>query len=107
MVVAPQHAMTHDFDRLRMSRDVRASTTDAGLTLLDIKGGLVLASNVVGAHVWQSLAEGCTPIEAARRVAERFEVSFERAHADVQTFVASLIARGLVTRADAAAASQP
>src|SRR5207247_3060676 len=40
-------------DRFRASPAVRASVSTDGLVLLDVEGGLVLASNPVGARIWQ------------------------------------------------------
>jgi len=81
---------------LRPSLTVRASASEDGLILLDVDGGLVLASNVVGARIWQLIEQRVTPDHIAQRLAEEFSVSVDRAGQDVRDFVANLVERGLV-----------
>ena len=75
---------------------MKASISDDGLVLLDVSGGLVLSSNDVGARIWQLLAARHARSEIARHVADEDAIPLERARQDVATFVAALIARGLV-----------
>jgi len=84
-------------DRFRVSPAVRASVSDDGLVLLDVQGGLLLASNLVGARIWQLLEQRRTRLEIARQLAEDYEVSVDDAHRDVVAFVGALTARGLVS----------
>ena len=57
--------------------------------------------NEVGTLVWE-VADGRTPIrEIVVRVCREFDVTAERATADVETFVAELVGRGLLTIGDA------
>ncbi len=84
-------------DRVRVSQAVRASISGDGLVLLDVQGGLVLASNPVGARIWQLVEQEFTRLEIARQMARDYNVPVERAHRDVVAFVAALAARGLVT----------
>ena len=85
----------HD-TRLRPSIAVRASISTDGLVLLDVNDGLVLASNVVGAYVWQLIEQQRTPDEIARQLVADYDVSYDRAQSDVASFIAALVARGLV-----------
>jgi Coenzyme PQQ synthesis protein D (PqqD) len=87
----------HD-SRLRPSIAVRASISADGLVLLDVDGGLVLASNVVGARIWQLIEQRRTPDEIARQLVADYDVSHDRALSDVATFIAALVARGLVAQ---------
>jgi hypothetical protein len=84
-------------DRFRASPAVRASVSADGLVLLDVKGGLVLASNPVGARIWQLIEQQRTRAEIVRQLVADYEIQVECAHRDVGTFVAALVARGLVT----------
>lgn len=84
-------------ERLRVSPSVRASISVDGLVLLDVQGGMLLASNPIGARVWQLLEERRTRVEIAGHLAADYNVSFERAERDVASFIAELAARGLVT----------
>jgi hypothetical protein len=83
-------------DRLRTSPDVRASTSRDGLILLDVRRGLVLAANPVGARIWQLLEQQRTRHEIAEQLAAEYGVPPERARCDVAAFAADLLARGLV-----------
>jgi coenzyme PQQ synthesis protein D (PqqD) len=83
-------------ERFRPSRAVRASISGDGLILLDVDGGMVLSSNAVGARIWQLIARQHTTGEIARQLADDYVVPLDRALGDVQTFVADLLARGLV-----------
>lgn len=82
----------------RPSPAVRASISADGLVLLDVRGGVVLASNTVGARIWQLLENGATVAGAAGKLVEEYGIAHERANGDVAAFVATLVARGLVTR---------
>jgi hypothetical protein len=86
----------HD-TRLRPSLAVRASASEDGLILLDVDGGLVLASNAVGARIWQLIEQHSTHDCIARHLADEFAISAEQASRDVRAFVARLVDRGLVS----------
>jgi hypothetical protein len=82
---------------IRIASTVRASTSEDGLVLLDLRSGEVLASNRVGAQIWALIAERCTRAEIVRRIAVAYDVPTDRADRDVATFVTMLAERGLVT----------
>lgn len=82
--------------RLRLSPAVRASVSPDGLILLDVQGGLLLASNLIGAQVWQLLEAQHTRADIVGRLAADYHVPIERAERDVSAFIADLAARGLV-----------
>jgi hypothetical protein len=83
--------------RFRVSAAVRASISADGLVLLDIRGGLVLASNSVGGRIWQLIEQQRTRSEIARVLTEDYGIPLERADRDVVAFLSALAARGLVT----------
>jgi hypothetical protein len=85
-----------DQERFRPSPAVRASISGDGLVLLDVDGGLVLTSNAVGARIWQLIEQDRTTSEIARQLVDEYAVPVQRAQLDVTTFVAALMARGLV-----------
>jgi hypothetical protein len=80
----------------RASSFVRASVSTDGLVLLDVDGGLVLASNPIGARIWQFIEQRCTRVEIAQRLAADYDIPIERAHRDVGGFIDALRMRGLV-----------
>jgi hypothetical protein len=84
-------------DRVRVSPSVRGSVSADGLVLLDVRGGLLLAANPIGARIWQLVERDLAPIEIAREIAAVYDVSFDRARADVDAFLRALADRGLVT----------
>jgi hypothetical protein len=93
--LALRHVMRTD--RLRPSPSARASRSSDGLVLLDVDRGELLASNAIGAAIWQLIEEGSTGDEIARRLAVEYDVSLERAERDVDAFVAALTTRRLVS----------
>jgi hypothetical protein len=82
--------------RLRVSPSVRASVSPDGLVLLDVQGGMLLASNPIGARVWQLLEEQRSRAEIARCLTVDYDISFEHAERDVAAFIADLAAHGLL-----------
>jgi coenzyme PQQ synthesis protein D (PqqD) len=84
-------------DKFRASPEVRASLSDDGLVLLDVRAGLVLASNPVGARIWQLIERGRTRPEIVQQLVDDYGVPLARAAGDVAAFVSALVARGLLT----------
>ena len=80
----------------RLSPDVRASITRDGLVLLDVRGGVVLASNEIGARIWLLLEDGRDDAAIARAIADAYDVSLDRATRDVSAFIAALAGRGVL-----------
>ena len=87
---------------LRPSPTVRASTSDDGLVLLDLEGGLVLSANPVGGRIWTLIEQQHTPAQIAARLTAEYAISEERALGDVLAFVDALRARNLVVDAEVA-----
>jgi hypothetical protein len=87
--------------RFHVSQNVRASISSDGLVLLDVRGGLVLASNAIGARIWQLVEQQLGCREIAGQLAGHYDVPVERAYRDVIAFVTALEARGLVCEASA------
>jgi hypothetical protein len=85
-------------DRVRVSPLVRSSISTDGLVLLDVRGGVVLASNAVGARIWRLIEDGRAIAEIAGCIASEFAVGPDRAARDVDAFVSALCARGLILR---------
>jgi hypothetical protein len=85
-----------DSDRIHVASGVRASISHDGLVLLDVHGGLVFASNSVGARIWQLIEARRPRTEIARQLADDYNIGFDRAQTDVIAFVDTLAARGLV-----------
>ena len=88
-------------NRIRVSPLVKGSISDDGLVLLDVRGGVVLASNAVGARIWRLIEDEQDTLAIAGAIAREFDVDPDRARRDVDAFVAALRARGLVSSFDA------
>lgn len=86
-----------DTGRIGPSPAVRASVSPDGLVLLDIRGGVLLASNPIGAHIWQLIEQRHTVAEIASQLVVDYDVSAARAKHDVIAFVTGLVECGLVT----------
>ncbi len=82
--------------RLRIAGHVRASISSDGLVLLDVNGGAVLASNSIGARIWELLEQRCPCADIARELAREYDVPVADTYRDVVAFVAALAARGLI-----------
>ena len=65
-----------------------------GAQVMDLNGLITL--NDTAACVWELLAQERTADELTAAVAERFDVTPEHAHADVQTFVDEIAKMGLI-----------
>jgi hypothetical protein len=64
--------------------------------ILDLEGRKVMGLNPVGSFVWGLLDGQRTPVQIAAAVADRFQITADRAAADVGAFLAALSARGLI-----------
>lgn len=82
--------------RMRISPHVRASMTDDGLVLLDIRGGWLLSSNAVGARIWRLLEEGQPRAEIIGRLVDEYGVAADTAERDLSAFISALASRGLL-----------
>lgn len=81
---------------ISLSRDVVATDTDAGLVLLDGRGGRYWQLNGTGATALRLLLAGRSTEEAATELASTAPVPAERVADDVRTLVAALRKAGLV-----------
>ncbi|HLG56581.1 MAG TPA: PqqD family protein [Vicinamibacterales bacterium] len=86
-----------DSGRIEPSPLARASVSPDGLILLDVRGGVLLASNSIGARIWQLIEQQHTVAEIARQLVADYDVPAARAEHDVTTFVAALADRGLIS----------
>lgn len=80
----------------RARADVRFRRIEDEAVVLRQAAGEVLVLNGIGARVLELLAAGAGPEDAARRLAEEFEVDLDEAAADVRSFAAELGAAGVL-----------
>lgn len=83
---------------LELRPDVSTTPTGDGMVLLDERSGRYFHLNGSGAEITRMLLGGSDAADAARRLAERYALSPERAAADVDGLIAALEGAGLVAR---------
>ncbi|WP_019629984.1 lasso peptide biosynthesis PqqD family chaperone [Actinomadura atramentaria] len=81
---------------MRLSPDVTATETGAGLVLLDERTGRYFTLNPTGRAVLRLLLAGRGPQEAAADLARRFPEFADRIDRDVDALVRSLLAAKVV-----------
>ena len=67
-----------------------------GAIVLDIDHGQMFRLNPVGALILESLGKGCAETEIAQKIGRQYNISEERASADIRAFLESLEEHKLV-----------
>lgn len=80
-------------------RDVIATPLEGELILLDPHTGQMFSLNETGRFVWDRLGT-CNTDQIVTQVAETFDVSRERAEADVRALMSGLLDAGLIQPRD-------
>jgi hypothetical protein len=85
--------------RLLPSRRVRATITEHGGMLLDLRErrGRWYALTPTAGFWWQRIQDGCTVGEASQAVANRYGIPPEQASADLRPFIAALLRKRMLT----------
>ncbi len=83
---------------MRTERQETAPVAD-GAVVMQVDTGVSYSLNAVGAWVWEQLAAPAGVEALCKGVTERFEVSEERARADLDALMVSLERAELVKRA--------
>ncbi len=66
------------------------------IVALDLRSSTYLSTNPAGTTLWRELERGTTRTQLVRALLDEFEVTPERAGADVDTFLADCRSRGLL-----------
>jgi len=66
--------------------------------LLDLASGVYFGLDGVGRRIWELVAEEQSLAQAARTIADEYDVEEARAQADVLEFASDLVERGLLSR---------
>jgi hypothetical protein len=85
--------------------EIAADVLDGEVIIINLATGSYYAMNNVGALVWRSIEQHCSLDEIAARVADGYDVSCERAGADLLALAERLIAEGVVGISDATVAT--
>jgi hypothetical protein len=75
---------------------VMSRTVGEELVLLDLQSGTYFGLDPVGARIWSHLQEGCDVEVTTSRMTDEFDVTAERARADVSALIDDLLAKGLL-----------
>ena len=73
-----------------------------GAALLNLQSGLYFSMNAVASLVWDNLDEAKSANELATAVQGAFDVSLDRAKADVETLLEELLKLDLIETSDGA-----
>jgi Coenzyme PQQ synthesis protein D (PqqD) len=84
--------------RIAIAPTVQFVRVEGDYVLMDLRGGVYMGLDDVASHIWQSLAEHGDVERAAESLSRDYEVTAEEALRDINEWVDSLAARGLVTR---------
>ena len=89
--------LTDDTRMVVNEADVAAKVVGGEAIIINLASGLYYSTDKVGGLVWSMVAQGASVGRIAAAVAARYEISPERARADVQELVRELLAEGLVS----------
>jgi hypothetical protein len=84
--------------QVRCADAVHARLFDDELVILDLAKGEYFALDGVGARLWSGLQAGRTVEQVAHEIVADYDVTFERAMADLVALGEKLLAEGLMTR---------
>jgi Coenzyme PQQ synthesis protein D (PqqD) len=84
--------------KLRCGDAVHSRLFDREVVILDLAGGQYYALEDVGARLWSGIEAGLTLEQIAHDVVTEYDVTEERALADLAALVDEFVARGLVVR---------
>jgi hypothetical protein len=66
------------------------------VAILDVKSGMYLGLNTVGARIWQLIQVPTTVDEICKAMVEEYDVAADRCRRDVLALLQELAAKGLV-----------
>jgi hypothetical protein len=89
-------ATTWKHGRVRCADAVHARMFDEELVILDLAKGEYFALDPVGAHLWSGLEAGRTLEQIAGEIAAEYDVTLDRALAELVALGDELVAQGLM-----------
>ena len=82
--------------KVEIPASVQYVRVEGDFVLMDLAAGVYFGLDAVASHIWMSLAEHGDVQRAADELCDDYEVTPERALADVERWVAELESKGLV-----------
>jgi hypothetical protein len=86
---------------LHLSPDALSRELDGEVLVLDLKTSLYFGMTGTAARIWQLLEAGQAEDDIIQTLVREYNAEPQTIAADVESFVADLISRGLVTRGTA------
>lgn len=86
---------------LTIPEEVLSRELDGEVVLLDLRSGRYFGLNATAARVWSMLKEDMDEGSMAAALVAEFDVTEDRARADIEAFVTVLLDRGLAYPANA------
>jgi hypothetical protein len=83
---------------IEISPTVQFVRVEGDFVLMDLAAGIYFGLDDVASHIWKSLSDHGDPTLAAEELCRDYDVSPERARADIDRWVGDLEAKGLVRR---------
>jgi Coenzyme PQQ synthesis protein D (PqqD) len=81
---------------IRIAPSVRSAFSSDGAVLMEIKSGMMFASNPVGGRILELMAKGATSEEVVEAISKECNVSKEIVLRDLKSFTDQLRALGLL-----------
>jgi hypothetical protein len=94
--VAPEIPAPEDPHLILRTAEVASRGLEDETIVLDLRSSTYLATNAAGTILWRELEQGTTRSRLVGALIEEFEVSVERAGADVDAFLEDCRNRGLL-----------
>src|SRR4051794_15685383 len=85
--------------RFAIAPGVKASVHKDGVVFLHSSKGVVFSANGVGASIWQGVCEGRSVDKISSAVSREFDAPEETVRRDTDSFIADLLAEGILERA--------
>lgn len=81
--------------RLRPAPSIHTRMFDGELVILDLERGEYFALDAIGSALWTGLVAGQSVGDIAKTIVAEYDVSLERATADLEELAGELVRRGL------------
>lgn len=84
--------------RVVATRDQVSANVSGESVILGMRDGVYFGIDTVGTRIWELMQRPVVLADIAAQIEREFDVTRERANADLLAFAASLVARGLIER---------
>jgi hypothetical protein len=87
-------------DRVVADPDVLSAEIEGSCVLMSVESGNYFNLREVAAEIWRNLSKPCSVADLCRHLGQIYDAPDERIEASVKRFLAELLDRGLVRRAE-------